>query len=1090
MPVLQFRSPQQGDFTNAIYQTLIRHYGLAGNEAPRRSLLEDRGVIDGVHPALIMLQAPTGWGKTNVSMEPLAWLTSCMSPHDGSDQRHMPATLEQIADALQMDMEKFSPEEILKVAAEKIRMACAEVFENSAEGDSSVAFRTPEERGRVRELIKGLDGFVGQGGGQMPVNLDDGGVAIFVKTRSQTQAFLRESRQKNLNAIALPSKASVCMNGRVQRQDSEPELTVYGSDVPSVNSLMREYPSELDGTNPTEARTPYDPSGKNAAVARLHSHACDQCSICPLNLNLQKRLHHRLMNDPEDYLEGAIAEDYVIFSTDRTEPEDYMKEVVAAQQETMDLEESTARMWEKHPTICPYPTIRNSLPEFDVAILTYPYMFNRDVSVSLSDYLDHFRHAVIDEAHNISGLYQQLTTNVYPGNGPGTDKLSSELFNFDVLEEGPVDTLEKEMSKGLFGTEYEKRLQIEVLKLKEEGLSSEYARKQAMKNLEDEGILDPNEVIAQYRKLAVHVKSLAVWLAIVQHRYIGYYTKLVNKVGENNIKSGIEPEAVDLMNMLFGPVDMTRKLDGETNEEGQAYYFTYLANTPAGAKLREGVKSVSNVLYHYVQMREHFFFTEYFEKVKKAKNSNLKSIGRVSAAVTKLMVSHVQDVLALCHSLVAVYPEQMSHWFLENQVTVPAIEVGFIDSNGYIFDAENTKKYFLHDQYDWTKVMQKLYSGISLLKRLQADFTDNVSKDEFDDRTVYLMDWAMDVENRPKRGDYGAKIELMEKILDNINTANKSFQGIPQVVFDELDKLGITIPKFRYEGVFPSTNWKVYYRYWDGYFEVTPLTIGPLLASQFSKYKSVSMVSGTFPPLQYIQAFWGIDPYQFQVTEKIGKMDFCLVRGVSSKYQERESSYGPWAQLIMDVYDRRVGNCQKSLLVGFPSREVMNTVAEKLATVWDEDLFWYPTEEAGDVNDMIDELNRCAEAGVRKAFLVPMGSRFTEGVEYVDVEKNSMLDAVIACGIPYPGLDIHLDNMKLYAQELFQMDQWEAFHLINTEMAYQKVRQLAGRGVRSDRDSVMVYLADSRYGDRNWQPRMPYQYAIDAPVFTDPEIPF
>jgi Rad3-related DNA helicase len=475
--------------------------------------------------------------------------------------------------------------------------------------------------------------------------------------------------------------------------------------------------------------------------------------------------------------------------------------------------------------------------------------------------------------------------------------------------------------------------------------------------------------------------------------------------------------------------------------------------------------------------------------VKKAKNNHIKAIARGSSQVIKLMMSMVEDTMALTHSLVTVYPEQMSHWFAENKLTAPAIEQGFIEGNAYIFDHKNTKNYFLNGLPDWQKVVHRLFAGVNQLARYTWN-GDEPEVSDFGDKTLYMVDWLFGPEDEravhaePKRtkAEMIAFSEELQDLVHNIETANKNFYAVNDAVKTRLAQLGIVVPTFMYDNVFPSTNWKVYYKYWDGCFEVTPLTIGPLLATQFSRYKSVTMVSGTFPPEKYIQAFWGISPYRFEVTEKIGEMEFCLVTGVSSKYQERESSYDRWVQTIVDVHEQKYSTAVKSTLVGLPSKEVMNKVAEKLGELWDPDQFWFPNEENGtDVNDMIDELNRCVAAGERKVFLVAMGSRFTEGVEYVDAEKNSMLDNLIACGIPYPGMDIHLDNMKFYAMEMFGIDQWGGFELINTELAFQKVRQLAGRGVRSQRDKVMVYLADNRYKDKFWKARMPYTYEMPAP---------
>lgn len=1079
MPVLGYRSPQQKQIVISIYQSWLKHHGFTGGAQAQTLLEPPTGTTE--YPFIYTLNAPTGWGKSLVSMEPIRWITSAISADDDLNERWVPELPDDFDPTVLGLREDYTKGQLIRKVAELVMTSPDEDGDDGfmeLPADSALA--------KVQQQFKaGMLDFPGEGD-HLPVQVSGGAVAVYVRTRSQTQAFLRESRRYGLNAIALPSKASVCMCNRVPLASDEDSkigidsLPNFESDTAFRQALDDTASPELFYKNPTSDITPYDPQ-QHPHAARLHSHASDQCSQCPLNLSVQERMRRdKEMNGVEP--EGRWAEDYMIFRSGMTDSESYVSEVVKYQQETQDLEESTKMLWANHPTICPYPSIRNSLPDFDFLILTYPYLFSPSISRAMSDYLGHVEHVLVDEAHNISQLYGQLTKYVWPGASSNNDRLSSALYDFDVIPTMHLEPIKKDMERGLFkgANKYEVALSSHIAEHYPQ-TDSELAKKRAKRDLEEQGVFDPSEIVAIYDNANEHVKLLAVWFAMVQHRYMGWYGKLVETKGEQNIQAGFEPQPQEMLDFLFGHSALDKlMLEGEGTADGDELYFTQFANTPAGKSLRTKTLSINNVLRavrHLTKLQD----SERLNELAKAADRRIATVAIQIRKLAKASVEYAEELLSLVKALTCVHPEPMANWFIDNGVDSRLIETEFVRNNPYVFDQEGTLQYFMNGHINWLQIMALLRS----LQAIASDFADEYQAareagehEEYEGEHLgsHLRVYFQGIESARQLPKPEAIKELLKSIEEAYNAT-----ALTQEHVTLLQELGMThFPTYQYQNEFPFTDWKIYYRYWDGYFEVTPITIGRLLGVQLSKYKTVGLVSGTFPPIQYMQAFWGINPYAFNVTEKIGQMDFTLVRGVSSKFDQRQFSYDKWAQLIAQVY--RQSSSRKSVLAVFPSRAVAGEVTQRLSYLLSHDEYWSSIDENNeslDVNDMLDELTDIVDRDHRKVFLVTMGSRFTEGVEYVDSDGSSMLDAVIICGIQYPARDIHVDNMQLYVEEKFGLDNRQAFELVQTEQAYQKVRQAAGRGVRSQVDVTTVYLADNRYSQQFWQTRMPTLQHID-----------
>jgi hypothetical protein len=1078
MPALNYRSPQQKSISNDIYQAYLRHYNYDGKQLQGATLVHPP-IGTTSYPFIYTLNAPTGWGKTNIGMEPLRFITSAISAEDLNKERWLPMDLATYREALGENADSMNDSETAKHMRSQIAlksMGRVPSPDLDDDGEEMACYFEPSEL--TLQVRAGMMGYQSEPEGPLPLSIDDGAIAVFVRTRSQTQAFLREARRKELNSVALPSKASVCMNQKVLRPDGELmalDMSIGHSDLYNGQKILDAFYSELDGTNPTKDLTPYNPA-IHRNVARLHAHACDSCSKCPLNLSLQTRTMRRLEDGTVDKLEGANAESLLIYRSGIMDSQEYMRKVVLHQQETQDLEESTKLLWEQHPTICPYPVIRNSLPEFDFIILTYPYLFNPSVTAVMSEYLSHVKHVLVDEGHNISQLYSQLTTHVALGGSQANFRMSASLYDFDLVRTVHIEALQKELNKGLFGDKYAHQMESakRIVSEKWPGYSSEWQRKKAAELLEEDGIFDPLEAAALYESMNGHLKQLGVWMATVQHRYIQWYSGLVAEHGEEQIGKGFEPMPTHILDILFGPQPIKGLLEGEKDEDENDLYYTSLANSPSAVPLRTSALNINVVLSALNAIRE-LMYSERTTTMRRSQNTHITSIARACDLAGKNTLKACEDIIALAQALIPVFPVEMANWFVQMNVDVRTIDNTFIHYNPFVYDSENTSKYYLNGRIDYTKLssnLLKLTKDWGAKYEERADYIDHDSEDR---RPRFPVDASVQHMISTTEYPVDKTVQDLKVLAEKMWTAYE-LGTVDQELVNEIHSYGVHFPTHQYENVFPYSDWKIYYRYWDGLFEIIPLTLGRLLGQQFSQYRTVGLISGTFPPTDYIKAFWGLQPYEFVVTEKVGKMEFKHARGASSKFDQRQFAYTKWANLISEKYTERCKPTGKSMIAAFPSKAVTTEVVEHLSRLMPAAHFWPNTatpEDQIDVNGMIDQLNECIDTGIPKVFLVTMGSRFTEGVEYVDDRGNSMLNTAVICGIQYPGQDIHLDNMQKYVVEQFQYTDWQAFELIQTEAAYQKVRQAAGRTIRSHGDEAEVILADDRYSQQFWQTRMP-----------------
>ena len=202
-----------------------------------------------------------------------------------------------------------------------------------------------------------------------------------------------------------------------------------------------------------------------------------------------------------------------------------------------------------------------------------------------------------------------------------------------------------------------------------------------------------------------------------------------------------------------------------------------------------------------------------------------------------------------------------------------------------------------------------------------------------------------------------------------------------------------------------------------------------------------------------------------------------VVPDVSTRYEDRESSYKKIASLIAATVSGKKGN----YIVYFPSYDYMDQVLKRFAerypkveTVVQTRGMSYTEKER-----FLDAF--AADGRLRVGFCV-LGGSFSEGV---DLPGNRLIGTVIV-GTGLPGIS----NERNILKEYYDVTRENGFDYAYTYPGMNRVLQAAGRVIRREEDSGVIVLIDDRYGTDRYRVLFPehwqdIQYAGNAPELAE-----
>ena len=225
------------------------------------------------------------------------------------------------------------------------------------------------------------------------------------------------------------------------------------------------------------------------------------------------------------------------------------------------------------------------------------------------------------------------------------------------------------------------------------------------------------------------------------------------------------------------------------------------------------------------------------------------------------------------------------------------------------------------------------------------------------------------------------------------------------------------------------------------------------LGPRFTAARTATLFSATLRPVDFYTDMLGLpqDTVFVEVESPFAadQLRVKIVRGISTRYQDRDASLDPIAELIAAQFDAQPGN----YLAFFSSFDYLQKAAQRFAARFPAIPFW--------------EQSRGMDEGARDAFLARftpdgrgigfavLGGSFGEGI---DLPGERLIGAFIAT-LGLPQLNPVNEHIMQRMQETFGA----GYDYTYLYPGLQKVVQAAGRVIRTQSDRGVIYLIDDRF---------------------------
>ncbi len=227
--------------------------------------------------------------------------------------------------------------------------------------------------------------------------------------------------------------------------------------------------------------------------------------------------------------------------------------------------------------------------------------------------------------------------------------------------------------------------------------------------------------------------------------------------------------------------------------------------------------------------------------------------------------------------------------------------------------------------------------------------------------------------------------------------------------------------------------------------------VSRIAQSVFSKIRSAVLMSATLPPKEYMVALLGLTnraidevvyPYLWAENASIN-----IVRGLTSRYVEREKmTFKKYAQFIDYIFSKN-GNT----LTVFPSYSFLKNVYAHISST--------PTI-VEDQHTVLKNVINILLKNEKTLILAVAWGKLVEGIEFRNRGK-SLLDTIIIAGLPVPEPSLY--NKKLLNYLTLKLgNRDKAWKIVYLYPGLMKIVQAIGRGIRSEKDKIKVYILDDR----------------------------
>jgi len=244
----------------------------------------------------------------------------------------------------------------------------------------------------------------------------------------------------------------------------------------------------------------------------------------------------------------------------------------------------------------------------------------------------------------------------------------------------------------------------------------------------------------------------------------------------------------------------------------------------------------------------------------------------------------------------------------------------------------------------------------------------------------------------------------------------------------------------------------------------------PFLKPRFESTHTTALFSATLSPWNYFGDMLGmpdttawVDVESPFVAEQLSVQ---VAAHISTRYQHRQQSLRPIAELMGEQYRRQPGN----YLAFFSSFDYMEKAANQFAERYPEVPVWRQSRRM-DETERAQFLARFTLDSAGIGFAV-LGGSFGEGV---DLPGARLIGAFVAT-LGLPQINPVNEQIRQRMDAIFGA----GYDYTYTYPGMQKVVQAAGRVIRTQSDRGTVYLIDDRFGRPEIQQLMPAWWRIES----------
>jgi hypothetical protein len=235
----------------------------------------------------------------------------------------------------------------------------------------------------------------------------------------------------------------------------------------------------------------------------------------------------------------------------------------------------------------------------------------------------------------------------------------------------------------------------------------------------------------------------------------------------------------------------------------------------------------------------------------------------------------------------------------------------------------------------------------------------------------------------------------------------------------------------------------------------------PAIQWALRPYSYVTFLTGTAPAPTIWKSKSGFN--QFNVsTYPVQKnpFEYEFVADVTLTYANR--SRDNYKKLATNIFKRTQA---KQTLVCYPSGKVL----EDIRKIYEEDCTEFPGYldanlfETKGAKLSLDDIQKYVEGQKDGAVHVVMGGKYVEGIEFTDDTGSSLIKQVIIVGVPFNPPSEELTQVEEYYQKVFGWNPWDCRAAFWYGPVKEKVLQARGRSVRNLTDRAKIVFMDSRY---------------------------